>query len=259
MCYIDLQATLAEWPYDADQISVRKILGIDGSVRIQMRVELGVLQMEAEGRPDGDRPFGCASLLQYHRERLARHEEASGTTRGFILSSQQCQDLRAEVSIYYRRYIALFVLEEYEDVVRDTSHNLDVFDLCHNFAREEEDRTCMELYRPYVLMMNARARALQAHENKEYASALAHINRGIMHIKTFYDEHGLLDGGDLPEELNMLRSLAAELGQQMPPDSIMVTRKALRAAIEREQFEEAARLRDMLNDLYDQPGNKSSG
>ena len=153
--------------------------------------------------------------------------------------------------MYYRRYIALFVLEEYEEVIRDTAHNLDVFDLCRNYAREEDDRTCMESYRPYVLMMNARARALLAHENSEYASVLAHINRGIMHIKAFYEEHGVLDAGDPPEELNMLRALATELGQQVPQDSIMVTRKALRAAIEREQFEEAARLRDMLRDLFE--------
>jgi hypothetical protein len=222
-----------------------------------MRVELGVLQMEAEGRPDGDKPIGCESLLEYHRQRLAQHEPRNGTTLGFVLSPQQCQDLRAEVSMYYRRYIALFVLEEFEDVIRDTTHNLNVFDLCRDFAREQDDRTCMESYRPYVLMMNARARALLAHENAEYASALAHINRGIMHIRSFYEEHGLLDAGDLPEELNMLRALATELGQQMPPDSLMVTRKALRAAIEREQFEEAARLRDMLKDLYEQPDERS--
>ena len=257
MCYIDLQSTLAEWPYDAEQISVRKILGTDGAIRIQMRVELGVLQMEAEGRPDGERPHGFDSLVEYHQQRLAEHEERKSTTRGFELTPQQCHELRAEVSMYYRRYIALFVLEEYEDVVRDTTHNLEAFDLCHNFARDEDDRDGMESYRPYVLMMNARARALQAHEDEEYASALAHINRGIMHIKAFYEEHGILDAGDPPEELSMLRALAAELGQQIPEDSIMVARKALRVAIEREQFEEAARLRDMLNDLYDKPGNKS--
>ena len=78
-----------------------------------------------------------------------------------------------------------------------------------------------------------------------------------MHIRSFYEEHGLLEAGDLPEELNMLRALATELGQQMPPDSLMVTRKALRAAIEREQFEEAARLRDVLKDLYEQPDERA--
>ena len=70
MSYIDLQPTLTDWPYDAEQISVRKILGADGAVRIQMRVELGVLQMEAEGRPDGSHPFGSASLLAYHQQQL---------------------------------------------------------------------------------------------------------------------------------------------------------------------------------------------
>jgi hypothetical protein len=64
MCYIDLHETLSAWPYDAEQISVRKIVGLDGAVRIQMRVELGVLQMEVSGRPDGTRPHGSASVLE---------------------------------------------------------------------------------------------------------------------------------------------------------------------------------------------------
>ena len=75
MSYVDLQSALQGWPYEPEKISVRKILGADGSVRIQMRVELGILQMEAEGRPDGSRPYGCESLLAYYQKRQARHQQ----------------------------------------------------------------------------------------------------------------------------------------------------------------------------------------
>ena len=254
MSYIDLQATLAEWPYDAEQISVRKILGTDGLVRIQMRVELGVLQMEAEGRPDGIRPQGCATLLEYHQKRLDRPGGHRGAEHDSNLSPEQCHELRIEASLYYRRYVALFVLEEYEDVIRDTAHNLAVFDLCRAHAREPEDRACLETFRPYVLMMNARARALQALEQNERASALAHINRGIMHIQTQYEERATPEALESCAEIRMLRALAAELGEQKPRDPLAATRQALQAAIEKEQFEEASRLRDILKDMEDHPG-----
>ena len=250
MCYIDLKPTLADWPYDAEQISVRKILGSDAEVRIQMRVELGVLQMDVAGRPDGLRPHGCESLLAYHQKRLAKHEERNGTTLGFLLSPKQCQELRVEASLYYRRYVALFVLEDYADVTCDTSHNLAVFDFCRDYAREPEDRTCLESFRPYVVMMDARARACEALQQNEPASALAHVNRGILHIKAFYENRGEPGVADACEEVKMLHMLAGEVDDQLPKDSLVATRKALREAIEQECYEEAARLRDELDNLY---------
>ena len=155
MSYIDLSNTLRDWPYEAEKISVRKILGSDGIVRIQMRVELGVVQMEADHRPDGARPFGCDTILDYHRKRLQAHLTMNGTPLGFALTPQECHGLRVEGSMFYRRYVAYFVLEEYDSVVRDTSHSLDILDMCHEHAMEPEDRESLEEFRPYILMMNA--------------------------------------------------------------------------------------------------------
>lgn len=250
MSYIDLHSALSDWSYEPDKISVRKILGTDSAVRIQMRVELGVLQMEAQGRPDGATPHGCESLLSYHKKRLARHDQRNGTMLGFGLTPQECYGLRLEASLFYRRYIALFVLEDFADVTSDTSHSLGIFDLCRDFALESSDRVSLEEFRPYVLMMDARARAYQALEEAQPDSALAHINRGIMHIKAHYENYGQAEAEQSSEELKMLRNLALELSERVPKDSLIVTRKALRTAIEQERFEDAARLRDSLKNLY---------
>ncbi len=248
MSYVDIQPTLEDWPYDADQISVRKIMSADGAVRIQMRVELGLLQMESEDRPDGLKPFESASLLDYHRGRLADYEKRNGTTLGFTISPNQCHELRYEASIYYRRYVALFVLEDFEDVITDTRHNLDIFDLCRDCAREQEDRSCLESHRPYLLMMDARARAYHALQEDEPASALAHVNRGIMHLKSYFADFDQPELEENSEELVMLNRLATEVAQHIPEDSLVITHRALRAAIEQEQFEEAAKLRDRLKE-----------
>jgi hypothetical protein len=250
MSYIDLHSVLRDWPYEPDKISVRKILGADGNVRIQMRVELGVLQMDAEGRPDGYRPHGHKTLLHYHRSRVARYEQKNGTALGFTLAREDCQELRVEASLFYRRYVALFVLEEYPGVIADTTHSLGIFDLCRDYAADSDDRVWLEEFRAYVLMMQARARAYQAIEENEPTSALAHVNRGIIDIRAHYDRYRKTEAEENSEELKVLRGMARELGEKVPKDSLIVTRRALRDAIEQERFEDAARLRDTLKNLY---------
>lgn len=254
MSYIDLQATLREWPYEPEKISVRKVLGADGTIKLQMRVEMGILQLEADGRPDGARPQGYESALAYSEALLAQEELRSTRALKFTLNPEACHDLRAEASLYYRRYIAFFVLEEYANVFRDTAHSLAVFDLCAEYAAEEEDRVALEEFRPYVLMMDARARAYHALAEGEPASALAHANRGILYIKSHFEkcEDPQREAGS--EEVKILRALCTELGGKIPKDSLMVARKALQVAIEEERFEEAARLRDELENLRDSSG-----
>lgn len=250
MSYVDLFATLRDWPYEPEKISVRKILSADDCIRIQMRVEMGIIQMEAEGRPDGVRPHGCPTLLDHHKRRLAKYEERNGTTLGFGLTKEECDSLRTEASLFYRRYIAFFVLEEFDAVLRDTTHSLEIFDLCRDFAFEVEDRSALEEFRPYVRMMQARALAYHSIEEGETATALAHVNRGILDIRSHLESADQCEAIDDCEEIKILRNLAADLNGQLPPDSLISTRRALREAIEEERFEEAARLRDELIRLY---------
>ncbi|HEY2159205.1 MAG TPA: hypothetical protein VGH33_26495, partial [Isosphaeraceae bacterium] len=63
----DITPILDGWDYDTDELQVRIIQGLDGADKIQMRVDLGLIQMELAGRPDGVRPFGFDSLLDYHK------------------------------------------------------------------------------------------------------------------------------------------------------------------------------------------------
>ncbi len=54
--YID--DILRDWPYEPSSVCVRMAKGRDGREVIQMRIEMGILQLETSGRPDGDRPSG---------------------------------------------------------------------------------------------------------------------------------------------------------------------------------------------------------
>jgi hypothetical protein len=99
----DITPVLRGWDYEPGTINVRKVSGIDGSPKLQMRQDLGLLQMEMTGRPDGRRPHGYESLLEYFETQLADHRRRNGTEEGFHLGRTQCQSLRDEAMMYYWR------------------------------------------------------------------------------------------------------------------------------------------------------------
>ena len=54
----DITPILNGWDYEPDDLQVRIVAGDDGRDKIQMRTDLGLIQMEIAGRPDGLRPEG---------------------------------------------------------------------------------------------------------------------------------------------------------------------------------------------------------
>src|SRR5439155_11614211 len=153
---LDLHTILQDWPHETRAIKVRKILGLDGRQKLQLRIDLGVLQMELTGRPDGMRPHGCESLLTYHQLRAARAKANSET---YDLTPEQCAELQQEGIQYYHRYLSLFQINDFEGVVRDTQRNLDLFTFVAEHTDREEFSWSLQQFRPYVLMMNTRAKA----------------------------------------------------------------------------------------------------
>src|ERR1700741_2494233 len=121
---LDLNSLVQDWPHEPGNIKVRKIIGLDGREKLQLRIDLGVLQMELTGRPDGQRPHGAGSLLSYH---LLRAADAEGRGDTYELTPEQCSELQQEGIQYYHRYLSLFQINDFEGVVRDTQRNLELF------------------------------------------------------------------------------------------------------------------------------------
>ena len=227
-------------------MKARKIIGRDGRPRIQLRLDLGLLQMEMTGRPDGQRPFGAESLLDYHQARLERHRRRHGTDAGFHLSPEECAQLREESVQYYHRYLSLFRLEEFEQVLADTARNLECLEFIRRYAAEEEDRVAFQQYVPYIVMMHARAGAALALKQEDYDLALRRVEEGLERIREFFST---LDRDDLFEEsveVDALLRLAGEIRRRRPPDPVERLREELEAAVSEEDYERAAVLRDQL-------------
>ncbi|MGQ9629174.1 MAG: UvrB/UvrC motif-containing protein [bacterium] len=249
MVNLDISGILEGWDYKPDEISVRKIKGQDGKEKIQLRLDLGLLQMEMEGRPDGKRPFGKESLLDYYASLVEEHIAKYGTDKNFRLDSEDCAKLRQEGVQYYHRYLSLFQLEEYDGVERDTRRNIRLCDFLKKYAANEMDVLSMEQYRPYIVMMNARARAMISLRKKDYENAIREVENGIEIIKKFFKEYNQEHLADSCGEVEILRRVAESIREKMPSNPKEELEKQLKVAIEQENYERAAKIRDQLRRL----------
>ena len=84
---LDIRPILAGWEFDPDRVQVRMIAGEDGSEKIQMRIDLGLMQMEIAGRPDGQRPRAMSRCWNPTKPRRATAEAAGDR---FTLGPDQC-------------------------------------------------------------------------------------------------------------------------------------------------------------------------
>mgnify|MGYP003958261555 FL=1 len=242
----DIGDLLNEWPFNPDEFTARRIRAKSGKERIQIRIDMGVLQLELDGRPDGQHPQGCASLLEYYRAQV-------DTTENFTLDEEECEDLFQEAWQYYHRYLSLFYLEDYDGVERDTEHTLGIFSLVQHHAVDDEIKWYFEQYYPHAIMMQTRARAMLVLKDDDYQAALRQVGQGIKRLEQFLEEW---EGEDLEEELPeiaFLRDWYEELEEERPLSQREQLERDLSVAVESENFEEAARLRDKIRKLWPSP------
>ncbi len=240
---LDLNNLLRDWPHEPGQIKVRKILGNDGREKLQLRIDLGLIQMDVAGRPDGQRPHDSESLLVYHQAR-ARTKEGDG--KAYALTAEDCGELQQEGIQYYHRYISFFQLNDYTGVIRDTQRNLDLFDFISKYAEREELSTAMEQFRPYVLMMNTRAKASIELDRGEFDAAVKLIEQGRDRIVTVYQEMNVPEVAEKSPEVAFLDEWVQEVRAKRPLSKLEVMQRDMENAIALEAYERAAELRDAI-------------
>ena len=246
---LDLNVILKDWPHESGSIKVRKIVGLEGREKLQLRVDLGVLQMEISGRPDGQRPHNCESLLEYHQKRAARAEQKGET---YELTPEQCAELQQEGIQYYHRYLSLFQINDFEGVVRDTQRNLDLFAFVAKHTDREEFSWGLQQFRPYVLMMNTRAKASILLGQSKFAEAIAEIERGREVIVDFLQQANLPELVSKSSEIAFLDEWLEEVKAKRPLSKLEVMQREMERAISKELYERAAELRDAINLLKTQ-------
>lgn len=196
----DLRGFLNSWPYDPDN-NVRVAPGANGREIIVVRQPMGLETYEADGRPDGQQPYGMESALDFQLTRFAAAIRA-GAEAVFQLAATDCTELFHEGTLYHYRFVYFFRVKDWARAERDTARNLRLLDFVKQHAEHDEDRAQFEHWRPDTTRIKAAARAMILLQNEHYQEAL-HITR---------DMSATTDGtaGQMPDHPRMLADALLE-------------------------------------------------
>ena len=239
----DLKALLESWPYDPDDC-VRIVTLADGREVMQVRLPLGVEQYEIDGRPDGQRPHGAESALDYHLERFK-----NATESGFQLGPDDCVELFNEGVLYYYRYLHLFQINDWPRTLRDTDRNLVLFDFVRRHATREEDKQYLEQWRPYVIRINAVAAAMIEMAEDCHQRALLIVRTAADKIEALPEIEEDTFKFERQRSLDALHELAEQIEKTAPQTELQKLEHQLDEAVTAELYEDAAKLRDRIRYL----------
>lgn len=237
-----LDDLLQEWPHAFGEVAARLTKGRDGREVVQLRIDLGVLQMETTGRPDGERPEGHPTYYDY----LIEAAIVEGPS--FKLDDKRRQQIDREFMQFYHRRIAWLAVRSFERAVADADHTLRLMDLSTAHAPDQAWAEQHEQYRVFVMFHRTQARALNQLESADAEAAIEAINSGVRAIDRVEEsrciEAGHLSDSATDELLGKLREMRRSLAEHYdvaPPLS-----DQLAEAIAQEQYERAAVLRDEI-------------
>lgn len=243
---LNIDRILKKWSYDPDKVRVRLVRGDDGRQVIQMRVDLGLLQLETTGRPDGTSFDGKSSYLDFLRDKYPALEEDDDSEDVEVMAEEECAETDREFMQYYHRRICWLQLRQYEKAVRDADHTLQLMDLCRDRSPDEQWTLSHEQYRPFVLYQRTQAAAMADLEKGEPGAeaAIARINEGLDTIREFFDDFDVAEQYEENEFVQRLSALREELRQEYSLG--MTLQEQLDQAVAQEDYELAAQLRDEI-------------
>lgn len=237
-----LDHLLKDWPHTFGEVAARLIKGRDGREVVQLRIDLGVLQMETSGRPDGERPEGHPTYYDYLLD--AAVEEGLS----FELDEKRRQEIDREFMQFYHRRIAWLAVRSFERAVADADHSLRLMDLSTAHAPVRAWADQHEQYRVFVMFHRTQARALHQLETADAEAAIEAINAGLRAIDRVEEARGLKEGrlsdSGAEELLGKLREMRRSLAEHY--DVAPPLHDQLAEAIAQEQYERAAVLRDEI-------------
>jgi hypothetical protein len=233
-----LDDILQEWTFDPSTLNVRLVKGKDGRDVIQMRVDMGVLQLETTGRPDGTHFRDSETVLEYLQ--LQNLEDPDR-----VLTEAECGEVDREFMQFYHRRICWLRLQYYHRAVMDADHTLRLMDLSGEMSPDEEWTAAHEQYRPFVVFHRTQAEALGELEENTAEESIQAINSGLDTMRDFFAKHDAEEHFDEDELVVRLVELRESLRSEYAVGQTL--KEQLNAAVEQEQYELAAQLRDELS------------
>ncbi|MBW7906119.1 MAG: UvrB/UvrC motif-containing protein [Phycisphaerae bacterium] len=244
---LDLDLVTSDWHTPPDEICARVIRGMEGGELVQLKVDLGVLQMHMDGRPDGQRFHGMPSAAEFIAHELRVHRD---------VGAADWAELNRELQQLNYRRLAFSVLAD--QALRDNNRAVSEPMLRRAFR---DITHCLGILRTFERHQHAvpTSPALRAAlvYNRTLVASRLRVVEGL--IDEAIDEIGqgrrcldeLLERtGAEPEAreadpgLTYLKQQEAQLRHAHGVRQTL--RERIEAAVENEDFETAARLRDEL-------------
>jgi hypothetical protein len=237
----DIDAALGGWEYKPGVVQARLVKAADGRQVIQMRVDMGLLQMEAVGRPDGSRPHGYGSFFEYLR-RKARVADRAG--QAFVPSEEECREADREFVQFYHRRICWLSLRDYERAIADADHTLAFMDFVRDHSPGEEYTQAHEQYRGFVLFQRTQAAVAFKLEQGKAEDAIDEIHLGLQRLRAFFATYEADEQMEEDGMVKHLRKIETSLRETHGIESTL--QEQLDQAIANEEYEAAAKLRDAI-------------
>ena len=230
---------LERWPFDPFAVNVR-LLELSQRKVLQMRVDMGLLQLEIEGRPDGICPDGANSFYELLKQRAMKES-------GYVLNDEECIEVDREFVQFYHRRICWLQLKEFDKAVQDADHTLGLMDLCKAYSPDEQWTVSHEQYRPFVLYHRTQAAALARLEqdvDDAAEQAIEQVNIGLEQLRSLFEQYEAQEQFEEDELVQRLTEFRDSLREKYEVDQSL--HEQLRVAIENEDYEVAAVIRDKI-------------
>jgi hypothetical protein len=237
----DIDAALEGWEYKPGVVQARLVQAADGRQVIQLRIDLGLLQLETTDRPDGARPHGCATYFEFLKKQAHLAENAG---ESLILSEEQCQESDREFVQFYHRRLCWLALRNFAQATADADHTLAFMDFVRDHSPNDEYTQAHEQYRGFVLFQRTQAAAALALERDKPEEAVDEITGGLEKMQGFFATYNLEEQFADNPMVQQLQKMAETVRSKHGIEATL--REQLQRAVANEQYEEAARLRDAM-------------
>jgi hypothetical protein len=234
----DIDFILHEWPFKPGVIAARLVRAADGREVLQMRIEMGLLQMETTGRPDGEHPGGVDNCLDWLSE-LARSQGDA-----FVLTEAQCIEIDREFAQFYHRRICCLALRQFTWAVADAEYTLALMDFAAAHSTNPQWALSHEQYRPFVLFHRIQASSMLALADSGPEAAIETINHGLEEMRKVFNKFGAEEQFDQDELVGQLAVMKESLREEYRVGKTLA--EQLADAVAAEEYERAARLRDEI-------------
>ncbi len=237
---------LKEWPFDPFAVNVR-LIEDNSRMILQMRVDMGILQLEADGRPDGVKPHGAKTYYEFLKRKAKQNKDK------FQLDEDHCVEIDREFVQFYHRRVCWLQLKQFDRAVQDADHTLGLMDFCKEFSADEEWTISHEQYRPFVLYHRTQAAALSVLNDDDSTDAaelaIEEVNSGLERMQDLFIEYDAEEQFEEDELVQRLIEFREGLRTKYKVDSTLDERLA--KAVADEDYELAAELRDMISERDD--------